>query len=197
MFLNKLPLADRIGTYSVHKRISEATDGASGVLWRRCSGYALVLAPNPVEGCEFKPYNPSPQLGQTTRFELVAEVSGAKKPEGLAREARGIRTDLVLAARHADPTRRYDDIARDVGTAWLERQGERHGFKVKVLAEIRYETLEFKRKDRMIRIGTIAFSGQLEITEANSFRSAMLNGIGHSKAWGCGLLLCLSNQLHQ
>ncbi len=193
MFLNKFPLADRAGTYSVHKLISEATSGADGVLWRRCSGYALVLAAKPIEGCECKAYGPGPRVGQITRFDLLAEVSGAKKTDGMAHNARGIRTDLVLTSRHADPSRSYAEIARDVGAAWLARQGERHGFKLHLLSEVQYETLEFKRKDRLLRIGTIAFSGQLEITNADSFRAAMLNGIGHSKAWGCGLLLCLTN----
>jgi hypothetical protein len=31
------------------------------------------------------------------------------------------------------------------------------------------------------------------VTDADQFAAAMLNGIGHGKAWGCGLLLCFGS----
>ena len=33
-----------------------------------------------------------------------------------------------------------------------------------------------------------SYEGVLEITDANTLRAALVNGMGHAKAYGCGLM---------
>lgn len=187
LHLSRVEVSGRAGIYSVHKLIHEAVGKESRPLWRLCSGYALVLSPTPVSGCPSRVFEPSPLVGQETRFDLLAEVSISRKKEGALRSK---RVDPILEARFASPTKSYAEITREVGGAWLDRQGLRLGFEVLSLQQADYQVIEFMRRGQPIRLGAVRFAGRLRITDADAFKSAMQTGIGHSKAWGCGLLLC-------
>ncbi len=39
-----------------------------------------------------------------------------------------------------------------------------------------------------VTLTTVTYDGILQITDADAFRRALTNGIGHAKAYGCGLL---------
>jgi len=45
-----------------------------------------------------------------------------------------------------------------------------------------------RRSDKRITIVPSIFEGVIEITDPNQFRTALANGIGPAKAYGCGLL---------
>ncbi|MDZ4261299.1 MAG: type I-E CRISPR-associated protein Cas6/Cse3/CasE, partial [Pseudomonadota bacterium] len=84
---------------------------------------------------------------------------------------------------------------------WLEQHAEQAGFRVltrelhdergvreeKSVRVDGYTQHRAERKD--IRFSTVDFTGELEITNVLAFRKTLLNGIGHAKAFGCGLLL--------
>ena len=46
-----------------------------------------------------------------------------------------------------------------------------------------------ERADRTLQFTTVDFSGQLTVTDPLAFVAALGAGIGHAKAFGCGLLL--------
>lgn len=50
------------------------------------------------------------------------------------------------------------------------------------------ETLKFKRREHQVTLTRVQFDGVLEITDVAQLRSALTNGIGRGKAYGCGLL---------
>lgn len=190
-FLNRLPVSSRQGAYSIHQAIAEKVGKDKRTLWRRCDDYALVVADEPIKGCDFKSYDPSPVTGQITRFDLIAEVSVSKKTSEAARSR---RTDPILEARFAsNGSESYDVIADRIGRDWLDKKGLSAGFEIIDLHRAEYTPFEFVRKGQSIRVGAVRFAGRLQVTNADAFRAAMLNGIGHSKAWGCGLLLCFGN----
>jgi CRISPR system Cascade subunit CasE len=52
----------------------------------------------------------------------------------------------------------------------------------------RRQTQTFKRGMGTVTLTTVTYDGVLDITDADAFRQALTQGIGHAKAYGCGLL---------
>lgn len=185
-FLVRVPIRSVVGTYGAHKIVYEAVDSRRP-LWRRFSDHALVLADSAHASLPSKAYDPSPQGGMRVRFDLLANVSVDKASKDGGRQ----RIDPVLQAWiESGKKAGWQTLGFDVGSQWLEFRQEKNGFAIQKLDVADYSTLEFVRKAKPVRIGAVAFSGVLKITDAEKFRNAMTMGIGHSRAWGCGLLLC-------
>jgi CRISPR system Cascade subunit CasE len=45
------------------------------------------------------------------------------------------------------------------------------------------------KRDHLIRFSAVDFSGELLVTDPKLFQQALFDGLGHAKAFGCGLLL--------
>lgn len=82
---------------------------------------------------------------------------------------------------------------------WLHRKGEQHGFKLLATrinpnipnARANPEGKVIGRRGRSdspMKFGSVLFEGELEITNDESFKEALRNGIGSGKAFGFGLL---------
>ena len=52
----------------------------------------------------------------------------------------------------------------------------------------RSQTLSFKRGTGTVTLTTATYDGALDIVDADAFRRTLTRGIGHGKAYGCGLL---------
>ncbi len=89
-------------------------------------------------------------------------------------------------------------VDRELGR-WLDRQGKQHGF---ALLEDRYGLPKLqnsayrwhalhKKRDKGEKSGfsSVDFTGELQVTDEHKFLKALFEGIGRSKAFGCGLLL--------
>lgn len=50
------------------------------------------------------------------------------------------------------------------------------------------EVLRFRRDGKAVTLGTATFQGQLKVVDPETFRQALVSGIGRGKAYGCGLL---------
>jgi len=48
--------------------------------------------------------------------------------------------------------------------------------------------ISFKRKGKSVTLAIARYDGVLEVTDLTLFQSALRNGIGHAKGFGCGLL---------
>jgi len=48
---------------------------------------------------------------------------------------------------------------------------------------------EQHREDGRLTFSTVDFTGILTVQDAGRFSQALFNGVGHAKAFGCGLLL--------
>lgn len=186
----RIPISDRLGTYACHQKVYEVCGRENRPLWRRCPGYLLALSRSMPVGHEIRPYAPAPISGQETAFDLLAEVSVSKRKDG---QDRSRRCDPILEARIADPGRSYAELAVELGVPWLERQGGRLGFELVNVDRCEYEAIEFVRQRKPVRLGAVRFSGRLRVTDPGPFSRAMLEGVGHGKAWGCGLLLCFGS----
>ena len=154
--------------------------------------------PAPVPGllaCETKRFEPRLHSGQQLAFKLRANPVVARKEEGRSRSRRhDVLMDAKKAAKESgeeDPATiqaRMDAAARQ----WLgdERRGEGHGFRL--LAEpvvSGYRQHAYRRKGGEIRFSSVDFEGSLEVRDAERFQRALAEGLGRSKAFGCGMWL--------
>jgi CRISPR system Cascade subunit CasE len=82
------------------------------------------------------------------------------------------------------------DLIQRTGAAWLQARCARLGFALHDEATLRIEGYEQHRgKGGALRVSTLDFSGQLRVVDADAVRQTLFTGIGHAKAFGCGLLL--------
>ncbi|MER7002769.1 type I-E CRISPR-associated protein Cas6/Cse3/CasE [Dactylosporangium sp. NPDC000555] len=92
-------------------------------------------------------------------------------------------------------TQRFGRLRAAEQTQWLVDRSARCGFGVATqqdgqpnLMLHRRQTLTFNRGMHKVTLTTVTYDGVLEVTDADAFRQALTLGIGHAKAYGCGLL---------
>lgn len=158
-------------------------------------------------------YDPQLRDGQCLAFELRANPVVTHKVDGKSR-----RDDVVMHEKRRLLTERgfkrwadwpdadeskpaLYELVQDRCLEWLERRTEQVGFRmltrdlhegqgVRIVKTVRVDGYAQHRAERKeIIFSTVDFTGELEITSASEFRKTLLNGIGHAKAFGCGLLL--------
>jgi CRISPR system Cascade subunit CasE len=116
--------------------------------------------------------------GQQWAFRLTANPthSGRKTPE-------------------SKDTQRFGRLRAAEQAQWLVDRSTRYGFAVAAqhdgqpnLTLHHRQTLAFKRGMNAVTLTRVTYDGVLTVTDADAFRQAMTLGIGHAKAYGCGLL---------
>ncbi|WP_033441491.1 type I-E CRISPR-associated protein Cas6/Cse3/CasE [Saccharothrix sp. NRRL B-16314] len=99
--------------------------------------------------------------------------------------------------KNADSTRsqRFGHVTVAQQSEWLLRRTERHGFTIPTgehkepdVAVRERETLSFARQGTDVTLSTAVFEGRLHISNPDSLRATLVNGIGPAKGYGCGLL---------
>lgn len=147
-----------------------------------------------------KLYAPELQAGQWLQFELRANAVVTTRSDG----GRTSRHDVVMQEktrllRERGLTRWADwttpdrpplaDLVQRCGTTWLIERGERLGaaFDGNTLRTDGYE--QHRGKGDSLHISTVDISGRLCVTNPQALQAALYDGVGHAKAFGCGLLL--------
>lgn len=178
---------------------ADAPDRARDFLWREeAPGHFLILSgrppaeDGPLFAVESKAFAPALATGDRLAFLLRANATTAVRQEG----RRGKPADVVMHALHALPqgerAARRADAVREAGTAWLERQGERHGFRVDpgTLAVEGHDIRQVPRRSAApIRYAVLDLAGHLEVRQPDLFLAAVARGFGRARAFGCGLML--------
>ena len=88
--------------------------------------------------------------------------------------------------------------------AWIKRKGDQHGFSLPRLTVFDFAEPSLERPDvrisneqmlggrqhsgNGIRVYSVLYEGRLTVTQPESFKKALLSGIGHGKVMGLGLL---------
>ena len=177
---------------------STTTDGAGRVLWRLDSSeqrhvlYTVSpAAPDfthlveqagwpSTTGWETRDYAPllnRLRPGQAWRFRLTANPtrSGRRRPE--------------------EKTQRFGHVTVAQQTEWRVTRSAAWGFAipgadqnvpVSLLQQRAVRT--FRRDGGRVTVATATFEGALEVVDPELLRRALLNGMGHAKAYGCGLM---------
>ncbi|RFC35934.1 MAG: CRISPR-associated protein, Cse3 family [Candidatus Nitrotoga sp. SPKER] len=145
-----------------------------------------------------------PQLleGQRLSFQLCANPVVTRKNDA----GKSQRHDVVMQAKKQLLTERglnFDakwkewpneddkpvlyELVQKYCIDWLQSRAGNHGFKVIAASVDAYQQNKTGKRD--IRFSTVDFSGELFITDPKLFQQTLFNGLGHAKAFGCGLLL--------
>lgn len=99
--------------------------------------------------------------------------------------------------RAADSTRtqRFGHVTASQQTHWFEAQCEPHGFTLcgsasdePDVAVVGRRRATFWRDGQRVVIAVSDFMGTLEVLDPDRLRRALTAGIGHARAYGCGLL---------
>lgn len=145
------------------------------------------------------PYAPRLVAGQRLAFQLCANPVVSKKDgEGKAK-----RHDVVMQLKkqlmekrgvskwaewqREDERPAMYDMVQQTCLDWLRTRAATHGFEVADASVDAY--LQNRAGTREIRFSTVDFSGELVVTDPERFQPVLFNGLGHAKAFGCGLLL--------
>lgn len=181
----------------------DAVEGETGARTDQHRGLPLFyvlsdIEPQPVPGllqCTTKPFQPVLQAGQCLAFHLRANPTVAKREEQ-RKNAR--RHDVLMDAKAAARREGTTDSAvirermDDAGRAWLmdEQRAARCGYALETEPQVsRYQQHVHRRKGREIRFSSLDYEGLLTVTDPELFHATLTSGIGHSRAFGCGLWL--------
>ncbi|HWH01683.1 MAG TPA: type I-E CRISPR-associated protein Cas6/Cse3/CasE [Pilimelia sp.] len=127
---------------------------------------------------DYRPLLDSLRAGQRWAFRLTANPthSGRKNAE-------------------AKDTQRFAYLREEEQVGWLADRAARHGFAVVAQADEqpnlrlhRRRTQTFSRGMGTVTIASVTYDGVLRVTDPDALRRALTGGIGHAKAYGCGLL---------
>jgi CRISPR system Cascade subunit CasE len=122
----------------------------------------------------------------------VAEIHRDKPVdlEKLIRPSGRYRFRLLANPTVTREGKRWGLIHEEEQLAWLARQGERGGFNVLGCVRAAEERLQVRqgKTGNRITVHTALFEGMLEAVNDQGLRASLLNGLGHAKALGLGLL---------
>ena len=158
------------------------------------------LSPSAHWQVQSKPYAPSLAAGDWMAFDLRAN------PVVTTRNAAGkpARHDVVMQEKTrllkgrqlqcwADwpaPDRpALPDLVRQTCGQWLQARCERLGVKVDAASVSVEGYAQHRGKQGELRFSSVDISGNLQVVDAAALCQALYAGVGHAKAFGCGLLL--------
>ena len=94
-------------------------------------------------------------------------------------------------------TQRFGQVTAAQQIEWLTSRAERNGFTVARQDDGELNLRSYNRQvhrfgrnrgERPVTLVTATYDGVLEVTDPNLFRRVLTQGIGHARAYGCGLL---------
>lgn len=142
---------------------------------------------------ESKMFAPQLRVGDCLGFSLRANPVRTRKTDDSNPKKRR-RDDVVwcLKKRYEEENKARPsqaELAQQAGAAWINRQGERHGFNVHSVRVDSYLQHRISGGKRNIRFSTLDFNGVLTVARPDDFYRALVHGIGPAKAFGCGLMM--------
>lgn len=190
------------GHHLVWSLFSDSADRKRDFLWRETgTGAFFILSarrPEDRHGLfeidEPKPFTPDLEPGDRLGFSLRANPVVRRRHSSHRRSA---KHDVVMDAlrSHAKGGRANQrfEIIRKQGFAWLDRQGQKAGFRI----EPDDVTVDGYDQHRIARTGpvpamlysTLDFEGILTVSDPTTLLPAIAHGFGAAKAYGCGLML--------
>lgn len=134
---------------------------------------------------ETKPFDPQIVEGHRLAFKLRVNPTVTRD---------GKRHDVVMDLKRSEGPNRdrpntelWDEAGRD----WLTARAGRLGIAIDALRADGYRVHRIRRDaaTEPISIAMLDLVGRLTVRDAEKLLTALLSGVGHGKAWGCGLLL--------
>jgi CRISPR system Cascade subunit CasE len=158
-------------------------------------GFSIRL--NPTRSV--RPPSTSGERVRGSRQDLImASLHSVPRSDRAAARARLVHEELPnwfarLAVRHGFKVSRASaPLDDDDGFSFAEAGGSRLLCSVERYEVLRTEVLRQRAggtERQHVTLGSADISGKLEIIDPDAFRRALLNGIGHGRAFGLGLML--------
>ncbi|HEY0929903.1 MAG TPA: type I-E CRISPR-associated protein Cas6/Cse3/CasE [Gemmatimonas sp.] len=136
-------------------------------------------------------YDPRLVVGDRLEFELRVNATVSRS---MGRQQRGVRSDVLMHAIHGlDKAGRSEarrERVQDVARVWMSAQGDRAGYELETLDVQSYNVWHMPRREaKDATFGVLDVRGVLRVRDPEPMRSALFNGLGRAKAFGCGLML--------
>lgn len=148
---------------------------------------------------ETRPYDPQLRAGELVRFDLRVNPT-------ITSSKTGKRHDVLMHAKHQAKAEGLllDEIAKRIessGRQWLVERSM--GMRIIVdpddlpdcladsLVVSRYlqHRVRARKHEKQLMFSSVDYSGMAEVTDPDALRKTLFEGVGRSKAFGCGLLL--------
>lgn len=146
--------------------------------------------PRDVEGLfevASKPYSPMLEKGALVRFDLRANPTVSRRgDDGISR-----RHDVLMdAKRRASPQAAAAEMEK-AARGWLIARAVRMGLNVQMesLFQSAYRQHRLTPRGKQIEFSSIDYRGYARVVDPDALRRALLEGVGHARGFGCGLLL--------
>ena len=142
-----------------------------------------------------KSFDPQLVAGDRLRFELRANAVRTTHDGSGSKRRR--RRDIVEAALDAHRGNggelpHSEEIRQRAGTEWLQAQGMRGGFNPESVRVSNHQFVRMRKPGTKaaIHFGYMDYAGVLEVTDPGVFvQQTVMNGLGRSRSFGCGLLM--------
>ncbi|QEI07673.1 type I-E CRISPR-associated protein Cas6/Cse3/CasE [Pigmentiphaga aceris] len=158
--------------------------------------YYVVSARAPIAeagllAVQSKPYAPVFESGDWVRFDLRANPTVARRD---AAGGKSRRHDVLMEAKRQGaslPEASRNDLITERSLAWLSSRGEDWGleFQEESVLTTAYTQHRLHHKKRSIEFSSFDYQGLAQVTDPARLAAKLVGGVGHARAFGCGLLL--------
>lgn len=71
---------------------------------------------------------------------------------------------------------------------WFDKKSKAAGFSTEQCSIVQRDVRKFSRKGKIVTLHTAVYEGVLKIHDVETFKTAIVSGVGRAKSYGCGLL---------
>lgn len=174
------------------EQMSSASDPRGLPLFYVLSEVDPISVPGLLQA-ETKTLAPDLKQGDRLVFRLRANPTVARKQEG---RERSVRHDVLMDAKRQSQqagvtsSAAVVDAMNHAARYWLSQRGEAAGFDLEAEPQVSgYRQHALRRKGRNIRFSSIDYEGVLTVSSPERFSQTLFQGLGRSRAFGCGLML--------
>jgi CRISPR system Cascade subunit CasE len=109
-------------------------------------------------------------------------------PAAWAQAGASLRFRLAANPTVTRQGKRLGLVGEEAQVEWLHRQGERLGFDLQAALVTGSEVLRGRKGSMQVSLLRVQYDGMLQVRDADLLCAAIASGIGHGKAFGCGML---------
>jgi CRISPR system Cascade subunit CasE len=148
-------------------------------------------APLAIEGMlsvQSKLYAPKLNFGERIRFDLRANPVVTRKTVGGASRRHDVLMDAKRLAKGEPDRKEAMDAA---ALQWLAKRAPEWGLSIQMASVLTsgYIQHRLRSKGRSIEFSSLDYIGRAQVADPERLAIALLEGVGHARSFGCGLLL--------
>lgn len=142
---------------------------------------------------DVKDYNPKITCGMELDFKVRVNPVIARLISGKNHSS---KHDVLMEAKRLAKQQGITDktiirtMMNNAVIKWFIEKGDRFGYTIKSPIEVSsYLQHRISKKNAQIQFSSVDLSGALEVIEPTSFLELLSKGIGHSRSFGCGMMM--------